>query len=96
MKRPTELKTVPEVIAALGGPTFLGERFDIGQNAVSNWKIRGHIPPGWHLRVYLSIRQRGLEVHPSVFGLDTLDGLKEEPSKRRGPSRKERPKAHAA
>lgn len=69
------LKSVSEVIAALGGPTVIGDRFNIGQNAVSNWKIRQEIPPGWHLRIYLSVRQTGADIDPRVFGLDTLNGL---------------------
>ena len=76
------LKSVGEVIDALGGPTVVGERFNIGQNAVSNWKLRREIPPGWHLRIYLSVRQNGVDVDPRVFGLDTLNGL-EPPAKKK-------------
>jgi hypothetical protein len=69
------LKTVSEIIDALGGPTVVAGRFNIGQSAVSNWNMRGEIPTGWHLRIYLSIRQMGMDVDPEVFGLDTLEGL---------------------
>lgn len=64
------LKSVPEVVNALGGPSLLGDRFNIGQSAVSNWNMRGEIPPGWHLRIYLEVERLGMEIDPSVFGLE--------------------------
>lgn len=88
--RKKPLNTVKDVVDALGGPTFLGDQLGIGQNAVSNWKIRNQIPSGWHLRVYLGVRQVGMEVDPSVFGLESLAALEPPPGKR-----KRRPQATA-
>lgn len=87
------LKTVSEVVDALGGPSVLGDQFSIGQSAVSNWNMRGEIPPGWHLRIYLSIRQMGLDIDPEVFGLDSLKGLG--PPQQPGAKRK-RPRVQGA
>ena len=81
------LKTVDEVIDALGGPTAVGEKLDIGQNAVSMWKTRG-IPPGWHLRIYLRIKHLRLGVSPEVFGLDSLEELQEPARRKRAAGQK--------
>lgn len=64
------LKSVNEIIAILGGPTAVADRFNIGQSAVSNWIMRGEIPPGWHLRIYLEAEKRDMEIDPEVFGID--------------------------
>ncbi len=67
------LKSVSEVVDALGGPSALGARFNIGQSAVSNWNMRGEIPTGWHLRIYLSVKEMGLDIDPEVFGLEVYE-----------------------
>lgn len=94
MKR--TLTTVEEVINALGGPTATGKWLGIGQNAVSMWKTRG-IAPGWHFRVYLRLRRKGMDVDPSVFGIEDFDDLNgKRGTKRARQSRNTRSTAHAA
>lgn len=71
MKRSNRMLTsVNEVVDALGGPSAVGSHYGIGQSAVSNWILRGYVPPGWHLRIYLRLKRMGFKAHPSVFGLD--------------------------
>lgn len=89
MKRSNRiLKSVQEVVDALGGPSAVGARWGIGQSAVSNWILRGYLPPGWHLRIYLTLKRMGLRAHPSVYGLEEdEDPLPDRRSKRRTESR---------
>lgn len=64
-----QISTISELIDALGGPSELGAFLGITQEAVSNWKARGAIPPGWHARLILEARKRSIIVDGSVFGL---------------------------
>lgn len=63
------IDTIPDLVGALGGPSAVGELFGINPSAVGNWVERDVIPPGWHLRLLVEIRQRQLRVDPTVFGL---------------------------
>lgn len=69
MKR-NVLQTVDEVIDAFGGNSVLASWLGIGDSAVSNWRDRQSIPPGWHLRLYLEAQSRGIEINPKLFGMD--------------------------
>lgn len=71
------LYTIESVIAALGGTKAAADWAGIGMSAVSNWVDRG-IPAGWHYRIDRELRDRGFEVHPSVFGyaVDQREGLR--------------------
>jgi hypothetical protein len=65
----TDIKTIEELVEFFDGDTVLADMLGISQPAVAQWKIRGHIGSGWHLRLYAEIRRRGVTVDPSVFGL---------------------------
>lgn len=67
------IDTIDSLIDELGGAKRLGERLGITQEAVSNWRARREIPPGWHLRLLIDVARRGKRVDPSVFGLTTDD-----------------------
>lgn len=67
------IASIDDLISALDGPSSLGERLQITQEAVSNWKVRGEIPAGWHLRLLIELAKRGKRVDPAVFGLSTDD-----------------------
>lgn len=64
-----DIGTIDDLVRALGGPSALGEFLGISQEAVSNWKARQDIPPGWHLRLFVELQRRGKSVDPRVFGL---------------------------
>lgn len=69
MKRVYDLNTIDDLIEALGGPVKLGKSLDISQSAVSQWKVRGHISDGWHMRLFADATALGLSVNPVVFDL---------------------------
>ena len=64
-----DVNSIDDMVRELGGNTAVAEWLDISQEAVSNWKSRGAIPPGWHLRLVASMRRRGRTVNPALFGI---------------------------
>ena len=64
-----DIKTIDGLVDALGGDTVLARDLGISQPAVANWKVRGQIGAGWHMRLYAKIRARGLTIDPNIFGL---------------------------
>lgn len=72
------LDTIEAVIDALGGDTAVAKWLDISQPAVANWKVRGHIPRGWHYRLVLRLQRMGYAIAPEVLGL-TDDDLSSDP-----------------
>lgn len=63
------IETVSQLVKAFGGTVALAKWAGVTPSVVSNWKERGHIPTGWHLRLYLECKQRKLNVSPALFGL---------------------------
>jgi hypothetical protein len=63
------IDTVAELVTAFGGTFALARWADVVPSTVSNWKEQNHIPPGWHLRLYLECENRNLKVSPKLFGL---------------------------
>jgi len=60
---------VSDLVVALGGTAVVAEWLDVGPSAVSNMKRVNYIPPGWHLKFYLEVKARGLDVdHEKIFG----------------------------
>lgn len=68
-----DIETIDQLIEKLGGDTVVAGMFDISQPAVANWKVRGQIAAGWHLRLLAISREKGLRVSPAVFGLGEKD-----------------------
>jgi hypothetical protein len=64
-----DINSIEELIEALGGDTAVAGMFGISQPAVANWKARGQIATGWHMRLYAEVRRMGLSINPAVFGL---------------------------
>lgn len=69
----TEIKTIAELVGALGGTCKLADLMRLRPAAVSMWMARGEIPRGYHLRLSVEIWKRGLMVSPSVFELEGED-----------------------
>lgn len=67
------IRTIEQLVDALGGEKVVAETFGISQPAVANWKLRGQIAAGWHLRLLAMARGRKLRVDPCVFGLKPED-----------------------
>lgn len=73
------LRTIGEIVDVLGGPTEVARELDLeGPAAVCNWPLRGYIPRGWHLVLYLKLKALGYDVDLSVFGMD-LDRITPKP-----------------
>jgi hypothetical protein len=66
---------VRKAIAALGGPSHVGRKLYITQGSVSGWIMEGRVARGWHLQVYLSLKEQGIDPHPSLFGLKSWDDV---------------------
>jgi DNA-binding transcriptional regulator YdaS (Cro superfamily) len=66
-----KVRSMTELIEALGGQSTLARNLGIGQSAVANWVLRGEIPAAWHLRLLADCRARGIEVDTkAIFGVD--------------------------
>lgn len=63
------IKSIDELVEVFGGDTSLADFLGISQSAVAQWKVRGQIAAGWHLRLLAELTKRGRSAHPSVFGL---------------------------
>lgn len=63
------IRTIDELVSEFDGDTSLAEFLGISQSAVAQWKVRGQIASGWHLRLLAELTRRGRTVHPEVFGL---------------------------
>lgn len=62
------VSTVDDLVNAFGGTSKFAAWCDVGPSTVSNWKAFGSIPSGYHLRIYLEARTRGLDLSPKLFG----------------------------
>lgn len=65
-----DIQTIHQLIDCLGGDTAVANWLGISQPAVANWKVRGEIPPGWHIRLLARVVSMDLTVDPVVFGLE--------------------------
>ena len=63
------LTSIDELVTALGGTAEVAEWAGVNQTAVCNWIARGFVPAGWHLRLLVLVRKKGLSVSHVVFGL---------------------------
>lgn len=68
-----DIKTIEDLVVKLGGPSELGEKLGICQEAVSNWSARKSIPGGWHMRLLGMACRNGFSVSPRVFNLTESD-----------------------
>lgn len=46
--------TAQQIIDFLGGPAAVGRRFTISTQAVSDWGVKGRIPAGWAVDVWIA------------------------------------------
>lgn len=70
-----QIKSVEEVVDALGGDTQVATWLGISQPAVAAWKSRESIPGGWHLRIYARLLAMDIECDPKVFGLSVDEAV---------------------
>ena len=70
-----DITTIEDLISALGGDTVVAAWLDISQPAVANWKVRGEIPGGWHMRLFARVVGMGMTIDPAVFGLTPSESV---------------------
>jgi hypothetical protein len=56
--------TVAQFIEALGGTRKAAEIFDVGTNAVSNWRVWNRLPRRLHLKALREASARGIAFDP--------------------------------
>jgi hypothetical protein len=61
-----QIKTVADVIDALGGRVPVAKMFGVTQNAVSQWKTRG-FPPETYVAFTCALRKRRLSASASLW-----------------------------
>jgi len=70
-----DITSIEGLIAALGGDTAVAAWLGVSQPAVANWKARGDIPGGWHMRLFARVVQMGMTIDPAVFGLTPSEAV---------------------
>lgn len=63
------ITSIEGLVKALGGTTAVADWLGVQPSAVSMWIDRGHIPPGWHLRLFLRCAEKGVTVDLGLFGI---------------------------
>lgn len=62
------LKTMDDVIAALGGPAAVGRLTDQPTSGVCNWKRDNpHFPPKYYPTIQKALGERGFTAAPFLF-----------------------------
>jgi hypothetical protein len=69
------LKTVPDVIKALGGPTKAAKWTGLTPPAICAWASENFVPPAWHLRLWLHLEASGYIVTFAAFGIKDAKGV---------------------
>jgi hypothetical protein len=64
------IETLEAFVEALGGSHAVADYAQVENATVDRWLQHGHIPNGFHLRLYLVARDLGLVVDRRVFGVD--------------------------
>jgi len=68
MSHSSELKSVAEIIRALGGVAAVQAVTGQKYNTVWNWKWRDKVPPEFHLIVSQALASKGLSAAARLFG----------------------------
>jgi len=65
---PHDIRTVTGLVDALGGEDAVAKELGVTPQSVRAWGISGHIPTGWHLRLFAWVCVINKTISPSVFG----------------------------
>lgn len=68
-----DIETVYGLIEAFGGMDAFAEELDVSPDSVRDWAIHGHIPTGWHLRLFAKACALDKTISPAVFGFRAGD-----------------------
>ncbi len=85
------INTFAEAIEFLGGHAVVAAWLGTSERHIATMKHRGRAPRGFLLHFYLTLRSRGADPAPAVFGLESFDhvimpkdtGVKAKPRRRR-------------
>lgn len=67
------ITSIDDLVEFFGGDSKLAEMIGLDQSAIAQWKRRGSIGSGWHLRLLAELTKRGATADPVVFGLAPED-----------------------
>jgi len=70
-----DIQSIEGLVSALGGDTAVAAWLGVSQPAIANWKVRGEIPGGWHMRLFARVVGMGLTIDPAVFGLTPSESI---------------------
>ncbi len=73
MSKNVAVSTIDDLVAAFGGPSKLAKMLHVSQSAISLWKIRETVPPGWHIRLLIEADRRGIVISPALFKIEGDD-----------------------
>ena len=65
-----QLACADDVIDALGGTAETARITGRSQQAISNWRARGSLPPETYLVMQAALAEIGLEAPPAVWRMD--------------------------
>jgi hypothetical protein len=63
-----DIATVFGLLEEFGGIERVADAYDTPEDVVRAWAIHGHIPNGWHLRMFARLCAMEKTVDPVVFG----------------------------
>lgn len=69
----SDIRTLDELIEALGGTAAAATKAGVTPPAVSNWRTRGRIPPEHFLRLSDEIGKLGRRLDPALFGFSPAE-----------------------
>jgi len=75
-RKMTLISNSREAIKALGGDMIVAEWLGVNIGRLVMIKHRGYIPRGFHLHFYLTLTERGFQIAPELFGLQTFNVLR--------------------
>lgn len=69
------ISSFKEALAALGGEAAVATWLGTTTNNVIMMRSRNYVARGYHLHFYLTLRERGFQPSPDLFGLPNFDRL---------------------
>ena len=63
-----DIATVFGLVEQFGGIERVADEYGVPEDSVREWSVHGHIPSGWHLRMFARLIALEKTVDPAVFG----------------------------
>jgi hypothetical protein len=70
------ISTAKEAIEVLGGTKAVAAWLGTSTDNVMMMRHRGYIARGFHLHFYVTLQERGHQMAPALFDLDSFDHLR--------------------